>query len=187
MPKVIDVDGLFDATVTVFAERGYRATTTKEIARRAGVNEVTLFRRYGGKAALINAALTHALAESPFARLASTDDVTADLIAVVRAYDETSQKFGAAVLTLLIEVPRYPELRDAMAALMPNLLNAAQVIATHQDRGQLSEGEPAQQLAMLIAPLMVFGLWERTGAPMLASEFDPSILVTTFLDGHRAG
>ncbi|WP_338138790.1 TetR family transcriptional regulator, partial [Mycobacterium marinum] len=36
MPRYIDVDGLFDITVTVFAECGYRATTTQEIARRAG-------------------------------------------------------------------------------------------------------------------------------------------------------
>jgi AcrR family transcriptional regulator len=187
MPKVIDVDNLFEATVAVFAERGYRATTTKEIARRAGVNEVTLFRRYGGKAALINAALTHALAGSPFARLAITDDVTADLVALVNAYDETSQKYGAAVLTLLTEVPRYPELSDAMAALMPNLLTAAQVIAAHQDRGQVTLGDPVQKLATLIAPLIMFGLWARTGAATIASEFDPSVLVHGFLDGHRPG
>jgi AcrR family transcriptional regulator len=67
MPKYIDEDKLFEATVAVFAECGYRATTTQEIARRAGVNEVTLFRRYGAKAALINTALTHVLAETSFA------------------------------------------------------------------------------------------------------------------------
>ena len=69
MPKRIDEDKLFGATVTVFAESGYRSTTTQEIAKRAGVNEVTLFRRYGDKASLINAALTHVLADTSFARV----------------------------------------------------------------------------------------------------------------------
>lgn len=185
MPKVIDVDRLLEATVTVFAELGYRATTTQQIARRAEVNEVTLFRRYGGKAALINAALTHALAGSPFARLAITDDVTADLVALVQAYAETSRQYGGAVLTLLAEAPRHPELREAMAALMPNLRNAGGVIAAHQERGHLTHGDPMQKLATLIAPLMVSGLWTRTGAPAVVSEFDPGVLVAAFLDGHR--
>ena len=68
MPKVIDTDRLFRTTTLLFAERGYVATTTLEIAKRAGVNEVTLFRRYKNKANLISAALTHCLAVSPFVK-----------------------------------------------------------------------------------------------------------------------
>jgi AcrR family transcriptional regulator len=33
----------------LFARRGYRGTTTREIARRAGVNEALLFRHFAGK------------------------------------------------------------------------------------------------------------------------------------------
>lgn len=185
MPRRIDVGRLFEATVTVFAERGYRATTTQEIATRAGVNEVTLFRRCGNKAALINAALTGVLARSPFALLATTDDVTNDLVALTRAYADTAQQYGGAVQTLLAEAPRHPELREAMAALMPNLLNAARVIATHQDQGRITQGDPMQMLAMLIAPLVISGLWARTGAEAIVPQFDPTVLATAFLDGHR--
>jgi hypothetical protein len=38
---------------------------------------------------------------------------------------ETVLRNGGAVLTLPAEVPRHPELRDGMTALMPNLRNAA--------------------------------------------------------------
>ena len=187
MPKYIDEDELFKATVMVFAESGYRATTTQEIARRAGVNEVTLFRRYGAKAALINAALTHVLAETAFAHVAVTDDVRADLVALVRAYTETAQLYGGAVMTLLTEVPRHPELREAMAALMPNLLNAARVIEAHQNRGRLTQGDPMQKLVTLIAPQLVSGLWARTGAAVPGPRLDPDNFVTEFLNGHRVG
>jgi AcrR family transcriptional regulator len=186
VPKRIDEDSLFEATVAVFAECGYRATTTQEIASRAGINEATLFRRYGIKAALINTALTHVLAESPFAGVTVSGDVTADLTALVRAYAETAQKYGGAVVTLLAEVPRTPELNGAMAALMPNLLNAAGLIAAHQNDGHLSAGDPLQKLVALIAPLLVFGLWARTGAAPAVPDVDAASVVAEFLDGHRA-
>jgi AcrR family transcriptional regulator len=184
MPKLIDEGKLFEETVAVFAEHGYQATTTQEIARRAGVSEVTLFRRYGGKAALINAALTHALARTPFAHITVTDDVAADLVALVRVYTETTQQYGGAALTVLTDAPRHPELRETIDALTPNLFNAAQLIAEHQERGHLARCEPMQMLMTLLAPIMVQGLWSRTGASPLV-PYDPEALVNTFLTGHR--
>ncbi|MBI3690154.1 MAG: TetR/AcrR family transcriptional regulator, partial [Mycolicibacterium aromaticivorans] len=186
MPKRIDEDDLFRTTVAVFAECGYRATTTQEIAARAGVNEATLFRRYGAKAALINTALAHVLADSSFASVAITDDVTADLTALVRSYVETAQRYGGAVATLLAEIPRNPELREAITALMPNLVNAAGVIAAHQDAGRLAAGDPLHTLVTLIGPLLVFGLWARTGAAPAVPDIDAGRVVADFLDGHRA-
>lgn len=43
------------ATREVFERNGTRGTTTREVAERAGVNEATLFRHFGSKAALIGA------------------------------------------------------------------------------------------------------------------------------------
>jgi AcrR family transcriptional regulator len=185
MPRQIDVDRLFETTVTVFAERGYQACTTQEIARRSGVNEVTLFRRYGDKAALINAALKHALTRSPFARLTITDDVAADLSALVRAYADSVQQYGGAMLTLLTEVPRQEVLREAVDALTPNMHNAAKVIAAHQELGHLAPGDPMKMLTILIAPLMAFGLWERVGDVVKGTDCDPDTVVAAFLGGHR--
>ncbi|HEX9565372.1 MAG TPA: helix-turn-helix domain-containing protein [Gemmatimonadaceae bacterium] len=47
---------LLDAALRVFAESGFRGATTKRIAEAAGVNEVTLFRHFKSKTALINEA-----------------------------------------------------------------------------------------------------------------------------------
>src|SRR5580698_7338421 len=43
------------ATREIFERNGTRGTTTREVAERAGVNEATLFRHFGSKAALIGA------------------------------------------------------------------------------------------------------------------------------------
>ena len=52
MPKIIDETKIFNATMNFFMSLGYDRATTKEIADIAGVNEVTLFRKYGSKAGL---------------------------------------------------------------------------------------------------------------------------------------
>jgi AcrR family transcriptional regulator len=186
MPKVIDTDSLFRATTQLFAERGYYATTTLEIAKRAGVNEVTLFRRYTSKANLIGAALTHCLSTSPFGQLTLTDDVQTDLVAIVAAYQATFKDFGGAVMTMMIEIPRHTELREATSALLPNLQAAAGIISAHQERGAIGPGDPLQKLIQLIAPLMMAGLWGRSGAKVEAPVFDPTQVVGLFLDGHRS-
>lgn len=48
---------LLDAAARVYAEAGFRGATTRRIAEEAGVNEVTLFRLFGSKAALIEEAV----------------------------------------------------------------------------------------------------------------------------------
>lgn len=50
---------ILDAAARVYAEFGFRGATTRRIATAAGVNEVTLFRAFGSKEALIEEALRH--------------------------------------------------------------------------------------------------------------------------------
>jgi AcrR family transcriptional regulator len=46
-------DKLIESAARVFAEAGYRGATTRRIAQDAGVNEITLFRHFGNKDALL--------------------------------------------------------------------------------------------------------------------------------------
>lgn len=52
------------AAARVYAEFGFRGATTRRIATAAGVNEVTLFRMFGSKAALIEEAVRSSAAAS---------------------------------------------------------------------------------------------------------------------------
>jgi AcrR family transcriptional regulator len=48
---------ILQATIRVYAEAGFRGATTRRVAQEAGVNEITLFRHFGTKEALVKAAL----------------------------------------------------------------------------------------------------------------------------------
>lgn len=48
---------LIESAARVFAEAGYRGATTRRIASDAGVNEITLFRHFGNKDALLSEAI----------------------------------------------------------------------------------------------------------------------------------
>jgi len=185
VPKLIDTHYLFVTAVRVFGQKGYQATTTQEIARRAKTNEVTLFRRYGTKAKLLETALRHCLTDTPFAHVTGSDDVRADLLAITRAYVATHEAYGAAVITLIDEVSLFPELRGALTVLQRNLANAASIIAAHQAKGRLAPGDPLQTLVFLFAPLMAASLWARAG--LKAPPLRPEAVVQAFLEGHGPG
>lgn len=68
-------DRILDAAKHVYAQHGFRGATTRLIAIEAGVNEVTLFRTFGSKAALFEALMAHHVARSP---IPSLPDVPAD-------------------------------------------------------------------------------------------------------------
>jgi AcrR family transcriptional regulator len=53
-------DQLLEAAARLYAEAGYRGATTRRIAVQAGVNEITLFRHFGSKDALIREAISRA-------------------------------------------------------------------------------------------------------------------------------
>lgn len=48
---------IIDATMTLIIDKGYSGATTKNIAKLAGVNECTIFRRFEGKKEIVMAAM----------------------------------------------------------------------------------------------------------------------------------
>ena len=63
---------LLKAAAAVFAQHGSRGSTTRRIAEAAGVNEVTLFRYFGSKEALLQEAIAHSADGAPSITLPET-------------------------------------------------------------------------------------------------------------------
>ena len=62
-------DRILDAAKRVYEQHGFRGATTRLIAIEAGVNEVTLFRTFGSKAALFEALMQNHVSQSPIPAL----------------------------------------------------------------------------------------------------------------------
>jgi AcrR family transcriptional regulator len=60
LPALMELrERILDAAAKLYAETGFRGATTRRIAERAGVNEITLFRHFGSKTRLLHEAIKH--------------------------------------------------------------------------------------------------------------------------------
>lgn len=185
MPKVIDEAIVFRTVVDMLVTRGYGGATTKEIAEIAGVNEATLFRKYGSKVDLFEKAVNHLLADAPLGRLAYTGDLEADLLSIVTAYMRTNEMYGEIIPTLLAELPRYPELKGAFHTAWENIQIIVRVIQEYQTRGLL-ESEPAlTSLNALIGPMMTEQMLRHSGLGLPVPDLDAGAHVEAFLHGRK--
>ncbi len=187
MPKIIDINSVFHATVQIYAECGFDGTATKDIASRAGINEVTLYRRFGNKHALIQAALGHCLSNSPLGQVSNSQNVQADMVSIVQAYQETYRTYGGVVATLITEVAHNPKLKGGESALLSNLMNIARIIEGHQKAGRLKAGNPLLLMLKLVAPLALAGFLSRPGfgIGIDVTQLNCEQIADEFLSGHR--
>jgi len=139
------------AAAELIAERGYSGTTTSAIAERAGVNEVTLFRRFETKAGILHALATVAAAarnEFPPPDTVVVGDLRATLrnLAAVEIRDAVAS--GGLVLRLTLEARSVPEVQAAMSEIATsNLERMAGFLRAEQQDGQLRPDIDARLLA----------------------------------------
>jgi AcrR family transcriptional regulator len=178
---------ILQAALRVIAEAGYAGATTKEIAKAAGVSEVTLFRRFGSKKELLLTAVQRDSQHFWDAGIGYTGDVAADLGRIVTFYQQLMDTRGPTVIVIIIELARQPDLREVMSIPQQLMSHSTAVLQQYQEQGILIPQPPQQALASLLGPLMLDGIL-RTIYPAGASPpFAPDTLVENYLQGYRQG
>jgi AcrR family transcriptional regulator len=185
MPKVIDESKIFSAALEILVSHGYEGATTQKIAATAGVNEATLFRKYGNKAGLFEKVVEHQLSDTPLNRLVYTGDLEADLLAIVEAYMETNETYGEIIPILLIELSRNPDLGGSFQTPLKNIQMIIDIVQKYQKQGQLPNEAPLASLSALIGPIMVAQMFRRANLNLLAPSIDPQAHVDAFLHGRK--
>ena len=105
---------LIDAAIAAFSECGFRGATTRRIAESAGVNEVTLFRLFGSKSAL----LEEAVRQSQSANSQRADgflpdepvDPQAELESWARERWRSIRERRSVIRKMMSEVEEHPEI-----------------------------------------------------------------------------
>jgi AcrR family transcriptional regulator len=185
MPKVIDETKIFSAALDLLVSHGYEGATTQKIAESAGVNEVTLFRKYGGKAGLFEKAINHQFSDTPLKKLVYTGELEADMLAIVVAYLKTNETYGDIVPNILIELPRNPDLQGSFNVPWKNIQVIIKIIQKYQKQGLLKNEPPLVCLGALIGPIMVSQMFRRANLNEPLPAVDPQAHVDSFLRGRK--
>jgi len=134
-------DKILDAASALFTERGYAATSTRAIAEAAGVNEVTIFRRFENKIGVLRALgerlaqrqAGHAVAAAP-----DSEDVRDTLLRLARLEIAGTLEGGALAMRLAFDAKSVPEVAELLGERIPaNLSALSEFMAEHQDSGEL--------------------------------------------------
>jgi AcrR family transcriptional regulator len=102
-------DQLLESAARLYAEAGYRGATTRRIAMQAGVNEITLFRHFGSKDALIREAIARAGSSMEARALPDPPrDPSRELKDWARAHIAALRKLRSLIRTCMGEVEEHP-------------------------------------------------------------------------------
>ena len=109
-------DGLLRAALELFEERGYGGTTVAAIAERAGVTEMTFFRHFPSKDAVLLSDPYDPLIADAILRMPSTSSpLTAAIGGIATAWRSVEPPVSADVRERLRVVSQTPSLRAAIA------------------------------------------------------------------------
>ena len=147
------------ATLELLQACGYEVMTTKDIAARAGINEASLFRRWGTKAAIVAEALQdYSALETP---TPDTGNLQSDLIELLRGIIARLQTpLGQVISEIVVGHNSQPELEDVRHAYWRDRRSRTNAIVTRaRERGELSEEVDADFLVeAAIGPILARSL-----------------------------
>ncbi|MDF2960859.1 MAG: TetR/AcrR family transcriptional regulator [Paenibacillus sp.] len=162
---------ILQSAIEIFSEKGYAASSTSEIAQRAGVAEGTIFRHYKTKKELLMSIVTPMMTkliaplilkdftnvlESPYLKY---EDF---LRAVVRNRLEFARKHLAVIKIMLHEIPFHPELKSLFQELISSqvYMRIEKVVLRFQEEKQIIS-LPPRTVIRLTASVMIGYLFTR--------------------------
>ena len=145
---------ILSAAAELFAERGYKGTTTRAIAQRAGVNEVTIFRRFKNKQGILQAlgeSWQRGMAGYVVGALPEPTDTRATLEALAQLEISQATVHGAVTMRLAMDAKMSPEIAEWIGE---------------------GSGDNSAGLAAYLA--------ERQAAGDLRADLDPGVMAEAF-------
>lgn len=187
---------LLAAAIACLQDKGYARTTARDLVAASGTNLASIGYHFGGKEALLNAALaecfrtwTDRVEEAVFSSgaAAPAERLERALTAMIGAFDE----LGGQVAALVEAFPaalRSAELRDRLAAAYAESRRAAADMITRAcaDADREPPGSPQTMASVLIAlcdGLMLQFLLDPTATPDAAEVFGALTAMAAFLTG----
>lgn len=185
---------ILNAALELFAEKGFSGSTTKEIARRARVNEVTIFRQFRSKRALFSSVVAERSPMLPIMERVSTDpkgSVDELLLGNVRIVLKMLRSNKHLFYIMMGDAWRQPKIRSIAydESIKKGLEFVAALMKGLMDAGKMRRMDPMIPARTLMGAVQFYYLTteilgEGTPGPQ---EEERTIrgFVSIFLDGMR--
>jgi len=170
---MISRERILEAAARVYSKHGFRGATTRLIAAEAGVNEVTLFRTFGSKGALLEAVLDENDTGDDIIPLPDPPhDPERELIEWVDTHLERIRNLRPLLIHAISEYEERPEVADfACRGRVDVHHHISEYVARLHDLGLADrDADVAAAVTMLISSVMS----DAMGRPMAPHTFPPA-------------
>jgi len=169
---------LLNAALDEFFLKGFSAARMEDIANRASLSKGTLYLYFDSKEALFEA-LIQSLAVphlNQIEAMASTSpSLRESLDALVRYAPQVirQSKLPRLVKVIVGDSQAFPGIvRQYRTRIVDRMLAIiSSILASASERGEIKIGEPALMARLIVAPIVLSGLWEA----VFASEDEPPV------------
>ena len=179
------------AAMELFSERGFRGTTTRDLATQAEVNEAIIFRHFKNKEELYSAILEHKACEDREARLEELErlaDASADekfFQTLGNTFLERHQKDTTFLRLLLFSALEGHQLSEMFAATMtaknPMANYVANYIQRRMDEGAFRPMDPKLATRGLLGMFASYVLFQEILGLKKTFSYDRDEVVRTFV------
>jgi AcrR family transcriptional regulator len=149
-------DEILNAAAGVFAQHGFRGSTTRRIADAAGVNEITIFRQFGSKEALMREAMQHMTQSAGLAALPEVAvDPENELTTWSESFIQHLRLRNSIIRKTMSEIEERPEMSECASFVPRQASNDLCLYLTDLKRQGLAmeEFDPKTAAAMLMGAI----------------------------------
>jgi AcrR family transcriptional regulator len=174
---------LLDVTARLYAEHGWRGTTTRRIAEAAGVNEITLFRQFGSKEALLLASIRSASHDGPATELPATPRrLRSELTAWALAHHGEIDGKRQLIRNCLAEWEEHPELAPVVCeGGMKTFAETTRYLTAARSAGLIGQEGSLEAAAVMLMNAVFMDAMTRDVGPMSPPHSVPDA-VAMFVD-----
>lgn len=179
---------MLGAAATLFGQKGYAATSTRELAAALGIQSASLYHHIGSKDDLLFRVCANSIARvraSAEQAVASEPDPVAAIRAVIAAHVRTSLADQDAHATMLSELRALGDERRAEAVALRDEYEALvrEAVAAAQAAGVVRRDVTARHLTLMLMSLLNWPIfWFRPDGELTPADLS-DLLASVFLEG----
>ena len=181
------------AAMELFSKKGFRGTTTRDLAYQAGVNEAIIFRHFDSKEALYSAILQHKAGEAGDVRreeiekLAGGNDDATFFETIGRTFLERHERDSSFMRLLLFSALDGHELSEMFVTIMTVRNPLAKYIQRRIDEGAFRPMDPLLAARAFFGMFASFVLWQEVFGLKKTHPHDRDEVVRTFVSIFLSG